>query len=90
MNNNELFQNMINKSGGKLDRETLQNAAKTHNAEELVKKLSDTDRQKLESILSDKDKLAKVLESPEARMLFKLFGGTASSKNDLSGGGKNG
>lgn len=75
MDNNELFQNMINKSGGKLNRETLENAAKTHNTNELVKKLSAEDKQKLESILSDKEKLKKVLESPEAKMIWKLFGG---------------
>lgn len=81
MNNEKsMFENMINESGGKLDRQTLEKAAKTKDASQLVKNLSDSDKQKLESILSDKEKLAEVLKSPQAKMLFKMFG-TAASPN---------
>jgi len=80
-----LFEKMANQSGGKFDRKTLEKAAKTHNANDLVKNLSQQDKQKLENILSDKEKLKKVLESPEAKMLLKLFGGTASPKNEPYG-----
>lgn len=79
-NQKQFFEKMINESGGKLNRETLEKAAKTQNAGELVKNLSQADKQKLESILSDKQKLAKVLESPEAKMLFKLFGKSGDNK----------
>ena len=74
-NQNEIFKNMVEQSGGKIDRQTLENAAKNHSAAELVKNLSDTDKQKLESILYDKEKLEQVLKSPQAKMLFKMFGG---------------
>ncbi len=84
-----LFEKISNESGGKLDRQTLEKAAKSHNAGELVKNLSQQDKQKLENILSDKEQLKKVLESPEAKMLLKLFGKTGSPKNEPAGG-KNG
>lgn len=84
-----LFEKISNESGGKLDRQTLEKAAKSQNAGELVKNLSQQDKQKLENILSDKEQLKKVLESPEAKMLLKLFGKTGSPKNEPAGG-KNG
>ena len=46
----------------------------------LIKNLSDADKQKLNSILNDKEALESVLKSPKAVALFKLF----------SGGDKNG
>ncbi len=74
-NENSVFENMVNSSGGKIDRETLEKATKSKDASILVKNLSNSDKQKLESILSDKEKLAEVLKSPQAKMLFKMFGG---------------
>lgn len=83
-NDNNLFENVLKSSGGKIDRETLQKATQNRDASELVKNLNDSDKQKLESILSDKEKLAKVLESPQAKMLFKMFGKAASPKSEPS------
>lgn len=49
-------------------------------AKELYSKLSDSEKEKINKILSDKDQLEKILKNPLAAELMKR----------LSGGGKNG
>ncbi len=80
-NNDKTFENILNSSNGKIDRKTLENAAKTGNADSLVKNLSQEDKNKLNEILSDKQKLSEVLKSPQAALLLKFLQG---------GKGKNG
>ncbi len=74
-NENSVFENMVKSSGGKIDRETLEKAAASGDATNLVNSLSDKDKEKLNNILSDKEQLEKVLKSPQAQMLLKMFGG---------------
>lgn len=79
-NSNKNIIDGILSSNTKIDKDTVKNAVKNQNAEDLISKLSPEDKQKLNSILSDKEALKSVLSSPKAQMLIKL----------LSGGGKNG
>ena len=74
MNNSELNK-IINQSGGKIDRDTLEKAKNSGDVSSLVNNLSAEDKQKLNNILNDKEQLEKVLKSPQAQMLLKLFGG---------------
>ncbi len=78
--NKDFINSAIKASGGKLDANTIKNAAKNGNPEELLSKLSDSDRQKINSILNDKSALSALLKSPQ----------TAELLRKLSGGGKNG
>lgn len=73
-NNNSELEKVLKQSGGKIDRETLEKAKQTGDASALVNSLPTADKQKLNSILNDKEKLAEVLKSPQAQMLLKLFG----------------
>ena len=75
MNNNKMFEDMLKTSGGKIDRETLEKATKSGDASALVNNLSQSDKEKLNQILSNKEELAKVLNSPQAQMLLKMFKG---------------
>lgn len=70
----------IKASGGKIDRNTVMEAAKSGDAKKLLNNLSDNDRQKLNSILSDKSAIEGLLRNPQVAELMKK----------LSGGGKNG
>lgn len=74
-NQNNEFDKIINKSGGKVDREALEKAKKSGDVSSLVNNLSNEDKQRLNNILNDKEQLEKVLKSPQAQMLLKLFGG---------------
>lgn len=67
-------------SGGKIDRNAINQAAKSGDASALVNNLSKEDRQKLNNILSDKAALNNLLKNPQVMELMKK----------LSGGGKNG
>ena len=78
--NNDLLNSAINASGGKLDAQTLKNAAKSGNANELLKNLSEEDRNKINNLMNDKASLAALLKSPQVAEIMKK----------LSGGGKNG
>ena len=75
MNNNLNFNDIIKSSGGKIDQNALEKAKQTGDASGLVNSLSDQDKQKLNQILSDKAELEKVLKSPQAQMLLKMFNG---------------
>lgn len=74
MDNKEFFNNITSNSGGKLDKEAIEKAAKSGDTSQLVNSLSQEDKQKLNKILSDKQALSKVLNSPQAKALMKLFG----------------
>jgi hypothetical protein len=74
-NNKKILEDMLNASGGKIDRDTLEKATKTGDASALVGNLSQNDKEKLNQILSDKEELAKILNSPQAQMLLKMFKG---------------
>lgn len=80
MDNNKKLIDDILSSSPEIDKDTAQKAIENKNADALLSKLSSKDKEKLNSILSDKDALKAALSSPQAKMLFKM----------LSGGGKNG
>jgi len=50
-------------------------AAKAKDANALMSKLSDKDKEKLNKVLSDKETLQNILNSPLAAELIKKFGG---------------
>ncbi len=78
-NNKKLIDDIIT-ANPEIDRQTAQKAIESKSADALLSKLSSKDKEKLNSILSDKDALKAALSSPQAKMLLKM----------LSGGGKNG
>lgn len=78
--NDDIFQNISNSSGGRIDTATIKQAAKSGSAEPLLKSLSEDQKKQLDSILSDKKALEGLLKSPQAAALLK----------SLQGGGKNG
>ena len=51
----------------------IKKAMQTGNTENLINSLSKEDKQKLNNILNDKDALEKVMNSPQAKALMKLF-----------------
>ena len=76
MNNNKPeLENILKNNRGKIDREALEKAKKTGDASALINSLSADDKEKLNTILNDKEQLSKVLKSSQAQMLLKLFGG---------------
>lgn len=76
MNNQNLnFEAIAAKSNGKLSQKALENAAKSGNADALVKNLSEKEKEKLNQILSDKSELERLLKSPQAQMLLKMLSG---------------
>jgi len=58
----------------KFDNKTIE-AAKKGNAKELIKNLSNEDKEKLNSILNDKNAIESILKSPQAAALLKIIGG---------------
>lgn len=75
MNNNPNMKDILSS----LDKNAI-DEAKKGNTEALTRNLSDADREKINSTLKDKEALKKILSSPEAAALIKMF----------SQGGKNG
>ena len=73
--NKSAIDQILKSSNGKIDRETLEKATATGDAQSLVNNLSAKDKEKLNSILNNKEQLEKVLKSPQAQMLLKMFGG---------------
>ena len=71
--NNNIYKNIANSSGGKLNAETIKQAAKNGNTDALIKNLSDSDKQKLNAILKDKDAMEKLLKSPQAVAIIKML-----------------
>lgn len=76
MNNNNMnFENILAGTDGKINRADLENAVKSGNTAPLVNNLSDSDKQKLNDILNNKDELERLLKSPQARLILKMLGG---------------
>ncbi len=75
MENNQSIEQLLKQHGDKIDREALEKATKSGDASSLVKNLSEKDKEKLNNILNNKEQLEKVLKSPQAQMLLKMFGG---------------
>lgn len=76
MNNSDkqnILNDIIKSSGGKINKDTIKNAAKSGDSSALVNSLSKEDKQKLTEILSDKQALADVLKSPQAQALMKML-----------------
>ena len=71
--NNDIFKNIANSSGGKLNADAVKQAAKNGNTDALIKNLSDSDKQKLHSVLNDKEALEKLLKSPQAAAIMKML-----------------
>lgn len=71
--NNDIFKNIANSSGGKLNADAVKQAAKSGNTDALIKNLSDSDKQKLHSVLNDKEALEKLLKSPQAAAIMKML-----------------
>jgi hypothetical protein len=66
----------IKASGGKIDRNDIFNAAKSGDTKQILNNLPESDRQKLNSLLSDKSALEKLLRNPQvAELMKKLSGG---------------
>lgn len=64
----------MNNPFDKIDKNTL-DAAKRGDTDAILKNLNSTDREKIESIMSDKEKLNKILNSDAAQQLIKILGG---------------
>ena len=73
MNNQSDINKILN--GGKIDRDAIEKAKQSGDVSSLVNNLSCQDKEKLNSILNDKEQLEKVLKSPQAQLLLKMFGG---------------
>ena len=85
MNNNDINRQMLidallASSGGKLSRDSINRAADGQDISPLINGLSPEDREKLNSVMSDKESMEKLLKSPQAQLILKsvLKGG----KND--------
>ena len=85
MNNNDiskqrLIDALLSSSGGKLSRDSINRAADGKDITPLVNSLSPEDREKLNRVMSDKESMEKLLNSPQAQLILKsvLKGG----KND--------
>ncbi len=64
----------MNNNFDKISKKTL-DAARKGDTDAVMQSLSDSDRQKVREVLSDKDKLNKVLKSDVAKKLMKILGG---------------
>lgn len=58
----------------KLNKDTM-DAARRGDTDAVLKTLNDTDRKRVESVLADKEKLNKILNSDAAQKLMKILGG---------------
>ncbi len=68
---------MLGELSGKLgmSQQQLENAAKSGDIKNMLKNTDDARAKQIENILSDPEKTKKLLESPQAQALLKLFGG---------------
>ena len=64
----------MNNNFDKLDKKTLE-AARRGDTDAVMSGLSDADRQKVNEVLADKDKLKQILSSNAAQQLMKILGG---------------
>lgn len=79
MNNNlqllSMLSNLMSGSNSKIDPKDVTEATKTGDASKLIGSLSEADKEKLNSVLSDKESLAKLLKSPQAAAIMKMLSG---------------
>lgn len=68
---------MLNELSGKLgiSEQQIENAAKNGDIKNMLKNADEKQTKQIEEILSDPKKAQKLLESPQAQALLKLFGG---------------
>lgn len=71
--NNDIFKNISNSSGGKINADAIKNAAQSGNTDAILNSLSQSDKEKLNSVLKDKEALEKLLKSPQAAAIMKMF-----------------
>jgi len=72
--NREDLINLASKKLG-IDKESAKKAANSKSGEELLNRLSDSDKEKVSKIMSDPELTKKILSSPQAKSLLKnLFG----------------
>lgn len=64
----------MNNNFDKLDKKTI-DAARRGDTNAVMSGLSDADRQKVNEVLADKDKLKQILSSDAAQQLIKILGG---------------
>lgn len=64
----------MNNNFDKIDKKTLE-AARRGDTDAVMSGLSDADRQKVNEVLADKDKLKQILSSNAAQQLMKILGG---------------
>lgn len=70
---NKMLNNLSQKLG--VSEEELKNANSNGKIEELLKNNKNINSEKVQSILSDPEKAKKILNSPQAQALIKLFNG---------------
>lgn len=76
MNNNPDFLDSLTKNTeGKIDKHAIKNAIKSGDSSQILNKLSDQDKNKINQILNDKKAMENILKNPLARELMKRFGG---------------
>ena len=73
--NNQNLNSIMNEMGGRLDKKTVLDAAKSGNTDSLINSLSNEDKQKLNDVLNDQKKLEEILKSPKAAALLKMLSG---------------
>lgn len=66
---------MNNQNPNELNLKEIEKLKSQGNTEKLINNLSSEQKQKLNAVLNDKEALEKVLKSPQALALLKLFGG---------------
>ena len=64
----------MNNNFDKINKKTI-DAARKGDTDAVMQSLSETDRQKVQEVLADKDKLNKILKSDAAQKLMKILGG---------------
>ena len=64
----------MNNNFDKIDQTTI-DAARRGDTDALMSNLSNADRQKVQEVLKDKDKLKEILSSDAAKNLMKILGG---------------
>ena len=65
----------MNNNFDKIDKKTLE-AARRGDTDAVMSGLSTADRQKVNEVLADKDRLKQILSSDAAQQLMKILGGT--------------
>lgn len=70
MTDNQNFKNISN-----LDPDTIKNLKSSGKADKILNSLTEDQKQKLNTVLNDKNALEEILKSPQAIALMKMFGG---------------